>query len=116
MTRLRIVGRLAVCALLLVFTATSAHAQNTGIAGVVRDSAGLIMPGVSVEAASPAERAGLREGDVIIALGGKSVAGVDDLHRLLSDLPAGVRTEVRILRRTEKLAVTLVPEESPSNA
>jgi len=71
---------------------------------------------LSVEAASPAERAGLREGDVIIALGGKSVAGVDDLHRLLSDLPAGVRTEVRILRRTEKLAVTLVPEESPSNA
>jgi len=39
------------------------------------------------------------------------VAGIDDLHRLLSDLPSGMRTEVAILRRTEKLTVSLVPQE-----
>jgi S1-C subfamily serine protease len=67
---------------------------------------------LSVESNSPAERAGVREGDVIIGLGGKPVAGIDDLHRLLSDAPAGVRTELSLLRRTEKLAFPLVPEQS----
>ena len=97
----------------VVAQATPLNRRLVRFHDLLGDSGVLVL---SVEAASPAERAGLREGDVIIALGGKSVAGVDDLHRLLSDLPAGVRTEVRILRRTEKLAVTLVPEESPSNA
>src|SRR5205807_2198778 len=93
----------------VVAQATPLNRRLVRFHDLLGDSGVLVL---SVEAASPAERAGLREGDVIIALGGKSVAGVDDLHRLLSDLPAGVRTEVRILRRTEKLAVTLVPEES----
>src|SRR5207253_1277602 len=39
----------------------------------------------AVTPGSPAQRAGLREGDVIVALDGKPVAGVDDLHRLLTD-------------------------------
>ncbi|PYX83267.1 MAG: serine protease [Acidobacteria bacterium] len=67
---------------------------------------------LSVENNSPAQRADLREGDVIIQLGGKQVGGIDDLHRLLSDLPGAVSTEVTVLRRTEKLAIRLVPEES----
>ena len=67
---------------------------------------------LSVESNSPAQRAGVREGDVIIGFAGKAVAGIDDLHRLLSDAPAGVRTELAILRRTEKLSIWLTPEES----
>src|SRR5215475_3114014 len=39
----------------------------------------------SVTDGSPGKHAGLREGDVIVALDGQPVAGVDDLHRLLSD-------------------------------
>jgi S1-C subfamily serine protease len=70
---------------------------------------------LSVESNSPAQRAALREGDVIIGLGGKQVGGIDDLHRLLTDLPSGVATEVTLLRRTEKLVITLVPEESAPN-
>jgi len=66
---------------------------------------------LSVENNSPAARAGLREGDLIISMAGRPVAGIDDLHRLLSDLPSGMRTEVAILRRTEKLRVSLVPQE-----
>jgi S1-C subfamily serine protease len=69
---------------------------------------------LSVETGSPAERTGLREGDVIIGLAGKPVAGIDDLHRLLSDLAAGVATEVTLVRRTEKLSIALAPEESRS--
>jgi S1-C subfamily serine protease len=70
---------------------------------------------LSVESNSPAQRADLREGDVIIGLGGKLVDGIDDLHRILTDLAAGVPAEVALLRRTEKLVITLVPEESAPN-
>jgi S1-C subfamily serine protease len=54
----------------------------------------------------------LREGDVIVALDGKPVAGVDDLHRLLTDARVGVSNSLTVLRWTEKLALAVVPEES----
>src|SRR5262245_23610895 len=42
-----------VAAVLLGLTPRSAVAQNTGIAGLVRDTSGAVLPGVSVEASSP---------------------------------------------------------------
>jgi S1-C subfamily serine protease len=67
---------------------------------------------LSVEEASPAKRAGLREGDVIVALEGQPVAGVDDLHRLLTEVRVGVSCALTVLRYTEKLEVRVVPEEA----
>jgi len=67
---------------------------------------------VAVNESSPAERSGLREGDVIIALDGKPVAGVDDLHSLLTDARVGISSTLTILRRTEKLELRVVPEEA----
>ena len=67
---------------------------------------------MSVENGSPARKAGLREGDVIIALDGKPVAGVDDLHRLLTDARVGVSSSLTVLRHTEKLELKVVPEEA----
>jgi S1-C subfamily serine protease len=61
---------------------------------------------------SPAQKAGLREGDVIIAFGGQPVAGVDDLHRLLTDIQVGVKNSITVLRRTERLELAIVPQES----
>jgi S1-C subfamily serine protease len=66
---------------------------------------------MSVADGSPAQNAGLREGDVIIALDGKPVAGVDDLHRLLTDARVGVSSSLTVLRWTEKLELKVVPEE-----
>jgi len=66
---------------------------------------------LSVEENSPARRAGLRDGDVIVALEGKPVAGVDDLHRVLTDVRAGVSCSLTVLRYTEKLELRVVPEE-----
>ena len=63
------------------------------------------------EQGGPARKAGLREGDVVVALEGQPVAGVDDLLRVLSDVPAGVRAELTVLRGTEKLKLAIVPEE-----
>ena len=69
---------------------------------------------ISVTAGSPGQQAGLREGDVIVALDGKPVAGVDDLHRLLTDARVGVSSSLRVLRWTEKLELEIVPAESPT--
>src|ERR1700691_1856370 len=67
---------------------------------------------ISVEENSPAKRAGLREGDVIVALEGQPVAGVDDLHRVLTDVRVGVSCSLTVLRWTEKLELKVVPEEA----
>jgi S1-C subfamily serine protease len=67
---------------------------------------------MSVENNSPAQRAGLRENDVIVALDGMSVAGVDDLHRLLTDAKVGLSSSMTVLRWTEKLELEVVPEEA----
>jgi S1-C subfamily serine protease len=74
-----------------------------------KESGALVL---SVEENSPAKRAGLRDGDVIVALEGKPVAGVDDLHRLLTDVRAGVGSLLTVLRHTEKLEMRIVPEEA----
>ncbi|MGA7443672.1 MAG: trypsin-like peptidase domain-containing protein, partial [Candidatus Sulfotelmatobacter sp.] len=67
---------------------------------------------LSVEEKSPARLAAIREGDVIIALEGHPVAGVDDLHRVLTDVRVGVSCSLTILRHTEKLEMKIVPEEA----
>ena len=67
---------------------------------------------LSVEENSPAKRAGLREGDIILALEGQPVAGVDDLHRLLTEIRVGVSSSMTILRGAEKLTIRVVPQEA----
>jgi len=68
----------------------------------------------AVTPGSPAQRAGLREGDVIVALDGKPVAGVDDLHRLLTDAHVGLSSSLTVLRWTEKLELQVMPQEARS--
>ena len=67
---------------------------------------------LSVEDGSPARRAGLREGDVIVALEDHPVAGIDDLHRVLTDVRVGVSCSLTLLRHTEKLELKIMPEEA----
>ena len=69
---------------------------------------------VSIEENSPAQRAGLSEGDVIVGFDSQPIAGIDDLHRRLTEEKVGVRTKLTILRRTEKLDLLIIPEESKS--
>jgi len=66
---------------------------------------------VSVEANSPAAAAGLRDGDVIFALAGSAITGVDDLHRQLTEDRIGVQMTVSILRAGTRRDVPLVPSE-----
>ena len=70
---------------------------------------------LGIEPNSPARAAGIREGDVIVALDSKPVAGVDDLHRLLTDVQVGVRSTLTIIRHTDMLTLTVVPQEAREN-
>jgi S1-C subfamily serine protease len=67
---------------------------------------------VGIESNSPARTAGVREGDVIVALESKPVAGVDDLHRLLTDAQVGTRSQLTVIRHTERLTLPVIPEEA----
>jgi S1-C subfamily serine protease len=64
---------------------------------------------LSVEPSSPAERAGVREGDVIVGFGARAIEGIDDLHRLLIEGRAGVPVPLTVLRGTAKLELSIVP-------
>lgn len=67
---------------------------------------------IDVEAGSPAAKAGLEMGDVIVAYRDKPVGSIDDLHRLLTDEQVGVATPLTIVRRTEKLVKNVIPTRS----
>jgi S1-C subfamily serine protease len=66
----------------------------------------------SVEEQSPAQKAGLQEGDLIVSYADKPIRGIDDLHRILTEDQLGVRSSMTILRGTEKRKLSIVPEES----
>jgi S1-C subfamily serine protease len=68
---------------------------------------------VSVEKNSPAANAGLKDGDVVLALAGTPVTGVDELHRLLTEERIGEPTAITILRAARRRQITVVPAEAP---
>ena len=65
----------------------------------------------SIDAGGPAQKAGLEEGDTIIAYDGKPVAGIDDVHRLLTESHVGREGEIVVLRRGELLRRGIIPVE-----
>lgn len=69
----------------------------------------------AVEKDSPAERAGLRQGDVIVAFDNKPVTSLDDLHRLLAEAKPGAPATLAVFRQTERLLLSVTPAESPRN-
>jgi S1-C subfamily serine protease len=66
----------------------------------------------SVEPGSPADKAGLKPRDLIVAYADGPVSAVDDLHRLLSEDQIGVKTELTVIRGTERLRLEIVPSRS----
>ena len=65
---------------------------------------------LNVISGSPAQRAGLREQDVIVRFAGQAVAGVDDLHRMLTGERSGIACKLAVLRGTELLELAVVPQ------
>jgi S1-C subfamily serine protease len=69
---------------------------------------------VEVQPGSPADRAGLRSGDVIVALHGVPIVSADDLQRALGAERIGVPVPVEVLRDGERVRLQATPAEDLS--
>jgi S1-C subfamily serine protease len=65
-------------------------------------------------AGSPALVAGLREGDIIIALDTHPVRTITDLHQLLTADTIDRPATLTVLRHTERIVFSVRPEEMPA--
>lgn len=94
------------------------HARNVPLPAEIRQRFELQQEGgvevVSVEPDSPADQAGLTEEDVIVSLGEQPVASVDDLHKLLTQLPVEVPSPIVMLRGERRLERWVAPDEYPA--
>jgi S1-C subfamily serine protease len=71
---------------------------------------------VGVAPNSPAAHAGLREHDIIVALDGTAIAGVDDLQRFLGRATIGTPLRLTVLRGIERLDLVAQAMEAPTAA
>src|SRR2546430_2260859 len=81
-----------------------------GDSGGLRVGQLLVVTGVEPD--SPAARAGLASGDIIVEFAGSAVTGIDDLHRVLTADRIGVATTVIVLRGAERLELPITSVES----
>jgi serine protease Do len=56
----------------------------------------------AVEEGSPADRAGIQKGDLIVAAGEREVARIDDLHQALDSVRGGGELELKLVRGAEE--------------
>jgi S1-C subfamily serine protease len=74
------------------------------------EEAGVLVLGV--EDHSPAEKGGLREGDILIRFNNHSIASVDKLQTQLTEPAIGTASKLTVLRESELLDLTVVPAAS----
>jgi S1-C subfamily serine protease len=82
-----------------------ALARSAGVAAV----SGVLV--ATIEERSPADRAGVRKGDVVVRFGGHVITGIDDLHRELTEDRIDRAVPVTVLRGGRQIDLTVVPRE-----
>ena len=70
-------------------------------------SSGVFVAGIEPD--SPAQRANLREGDLIVGFNDQPIADIDALHRALTDYHPGARVTITVLRGAEKIVLDIAP-------
>ncbi len=70
----------------------------------------------SVEKGSPAEKAGIEVGDVILKFGGREVNSSEDLPRLVGGTKPGAKAAVQLMRNKATREVSVVVGEMPDEA
>ncbi len=77
--------------------------------GVTAQSCVLV---IAVEPNGPASAAGVEEGDLIVGFAGKSLEGIDDLHRGLNEDSIDRETALTVVRERGPVDLTVTPRES----
>jgi serine protease Do len=97
----------------LVFAAIPALAQDSGWIGVSiedqKDNGAIVR---RIEPNSPAEKAGLREGDVILEFNKEDVVGVQKLTRLVRETPVGRTVDVKVRRDNREQTFKVTTERA----
>jgi S1-C subfamily serine protease len=95
--------------------ATPAHAYLGISAAAATDASGdagaLVQ---SVQSGSPAASAGVRPGDLIVAIGATKVAGVNDVTAAIANDKPGDRTTLTVMRAGKQLSLTITLAKQPA--
>ena len=90
-------------------------AQQTALPARLRHAVGLAQQSAvrvgTVEPGGSVDRAGVEPGDIVLALDGNVITGADDLVRLLTGEKIGRRVALDVLRGSERLTISVVPQE-----
>ncbi|RYE69863.1 MAG: PDZ domain-containing protein, partial [Oxalobacteraceae bacterium] len=88
--------------------------ELAGNFGLGRDSGAII---AGVVRGGPADRAGIRPGDILLAVKGRKVGNTNDMMNLIAELPPGEKAPLTVMRkhRETTLAVTVGrrPRQAP---
>ena len=68
---------------------------------------------LSVEQGGPADQAGIAEEDIVVSLAEQATGSIDDLHKLLMQLPVGIPAPIVLLRGERRLERWVVPDDYP---
>ena len=81
-------------------------------------SSGVLVTGFVADAAgqSPAQQAGMQQGDIIVAVNGAQVTGNADLAGILLSLAPGTRVQVTVQRGSSQQTMTVTLGERPTSA
>ncbi len=69
---------------------------------------------ISIEDGGPADRAGLRDGDILLSLDDHPITSIDALHRLLTYERAGRSAEIALVRDERLIRLSIQPREKPA--
>ncbi len=76
-----------------------ARSSGAIIAGVVRNG--------------PADRAGIRPGDILLAVGGKPVTNTNEMLTLIAQLVPGAKTQMKVMRKNREATVDVTVGKRP---
>lgn len=87
--------------------------ELAGAFGINRNAGAVV---AQVETGTPADKAGLKAGDVITHVNGHKVTGSADMRNVIGLLPVGSEVEMKILRNSKKVLAKAVIQEPERHA